>query len=80
MKGLAKSLRWLTEAVHMGEGAYTFSLTEDGDVGLFLEGIEKSIGVGDSAEEALLDAHRKHREQFVKRLLAAVRATEQGET
>lgn len=57
------SLAWLTIQVYRGRGALIFCSTEDGTVGLFEDEKPQAVGVGDTAEEALCDAHAAyHRE------------------
>jgi hypothetical protein len=57
-QGEGEAFAWLHERVAAGEGAYAFGITENGDIGLFREGQPKSIGVGDTAYEALTAAIR----------------------
>ena len=56
------SLAWLTLKTWGANGAMVFSMTEDGDVGLFNhdESEPAALGTGDTCDEALTDAHRSY--------------------
>lgn len=54
-------LAWLSLLVRGKMGALTFSMTEDGNIGLFgYDG--PALGTGDTAEEALSEAHENWHE------------------
>jgi hypothetical protein len=54
-------LLWLTWKVNQGRGPITFCSTEDGDIGVFdsTEESAKAIGIGDTAEQAIVAAMKK---------------------
>ena len=54
---MSTPLQWLTEKVEEGKGAFVLSLTEDGDIGLFKDGVEENLGHGDTVLEAITDAY-----------------------
>lgn len=56
---LRAALEWLDESVREGRGAFEFGENEDGYVGLWRNDSDRPWGVGDTAIEALLDAHQK---------------------
>lgn len=55
----AQRVCWITDMVRKEVGPVTFAITENGNVGVFLFGAEKSAGAGDDAGEAIDAARRK---------------------
>jgi hypothetical protein len=59
----SRAWRWLSEMAQTGRGEVRFGITEDGDTGVWWDaycGGEWTLGVGDTAEEAVASAMRRH--------------------